>query len=146
MRSRIFLMELIRALLILLFVYAAVSKLVDYDHSRGQMLNQVFPRRLAEVLVWSVPLTELATTGLLLFKRTFLTGLYFALGLMTVFTIYIGLVLLHFFTRVPCSCGGVLQKMGWVPHLWFNLFFLLLTAMSIYTFYRERRIAGNRLM
>ncbi|MDB5143663.1 MAG: hypothetical protein JWQ66_2376 [Mucilaginibacter sp.] len=135
--------ELIRFLLILLFVYAAVSKLIDFDRSRGQMLNQVFPSAIAEILMWAVPIAELITAGLLLFKRTYLPGLYLSMELMAVFTLYIILVLLNVFGRIPCSCGGVLQKMGWVPHLFFNLFFLLLTVTGIYITYKERRLVGK---
>jgi putative oxidoreductase len=136
--------ELIKFLLIFLFVYAAVSKLIDIDRSRGQMLNQIFPPAIAEILVWAVPVAELITAGFLLFKKTFLPGLYLSMGLMVVFTLYIILVLLNVFGRIPCSCGGVLQKMGWVPHLFFNLFFLLLTVTGIYLVYKERRIVGKR--
>lgn len=142
MKSTTNYIEVIKSLLILLFVYASISKLLDYDRSRGQMMNQVFPAAIAAFLVWAVPVAELMTAALLVFNRTTLSGLYTALALMTAFTIYITLVLLHVFGRVPCSCGGVLQKMGWVPHLFFNLFFLLLTVTGIYLVHRERRIDG----
>jgi putative oxidoreductase len=145
MKSTTIFIEAVKFLLILLFVYAAASKLLDPDRSRGQMMNQVFPAWVAGILVWAVPLAELITAGLLVFNRTALSGLYMALGLMSAFTIYIALVLLHVFGRVPCSCGGVLQKMGWVPHLFFNLFFLLLTVTGIYMVYRERRGVGKKI-
>jgi hypothetical protein len=62
---------------------------------------------------------------------------------MAAFTGYVGLILVNYFGRVPCSCGGVLKIMGWKTHFVFNLFFLLLTVTGIYITNRERRQAGN---
>lgn len=123
--------QLISSMLILLWVYAAVSKLISYEQSRSQMLNQVFPIAIAKFLVWAVPFTELLLSGLLSFLRTRLSGLYGSLILLISFTIYIGLVINRVFNRIPCSCGGVLNKMTWEQHLAFNIVFLLLTATAI---------------
>ncbi|MGB4401179.1 MAG: MauE/DoxX family redox-associated membrane protein [Daejeonella sp.] len=49
----------INFLLILLWTYAAASKLADYETSRGEMLNQALPEWLEENLVWGVPMIEL---------------------------------------------------------------------------------------
>jgi len=123
--------NLITAALIFLWVYAAMSKLINYEQSRSQMLNQVFSKNIAKFLVWAVPLTELLLSGLLSFFKTRLIGLYGSLILLISFTVYIGLVMNHVFGRVPCSCGGVLSKMSWEQHLIFNVVFIVLTIGAI---------------
>jgi putative oxidoreductase len=62
---------------------------------------------------------------------------------MTVFTGYVILVLINFFGRVPCSCGGVIQVLGWKTHMVFNLFFLLLTGLGILIITKKRRVTGK---
>ena len=81
--------HLLTALLILLYVYAASSKLLDFTAFRGQLYNQSFPHGLADVLLYVLPAAELLTAGLLYFDRTRRAGLWVSLGLLVVFTGYI---------------------------------------------------------
>ena len=118
-------------LLIVLYVYAVTSKLGDLSEFRSQLYNQTFPHALADILLVALPALEILTVGLLFFPRTVLTGLYFSAGLLAVFTGYILLVKLHVWARVPCSCGGILNRMSWTTHLIFNLCFLILNLFAI---------------
>lgn len=118
-------------LLILLWVYASASKLLDFQTSKAQMLSQVFPVWISRIMVWAVPVSELVTAGLLLIRQTERAGLYASLYLLSAFTCYIALILTGLFGTIPCSCGGVLEQMTWVQHLFFNLFFLALTLVAI---------------
>jgi len=136
--------EVIVGLVIVLFVYTAVSKLANFDLFRRQMLLQVFPLWLSAILVWVVPFAELIAAIMLLFSNTMLKGLYLSGLLMTVFTGYIALVLLHVFEKVPCSCGGILQNMGWATHLVFNAAFLILIIVAIIL--KERRFSDKERM
>lgn len=130
---RNFIRNLPVALLILLYAYAAASKLGDYRDFKGQLYNQTFPHAWADVLVILLPALELLTAGLLFHPKTSAAGLLLSIGLLTLFTGYIVLVQLHFWDRVPCSCGGILNKMSWTIHLFFNLFFILLNLAAIRT-------------
>lgn len=130
-------------LLILLFVYTALSKLIDFHNFQGEMYNQTFPHVLATIFIWTLPEIELIAAGLLFFEHTRLAGLYLSSILLLLFTGYIGLVLVNYFGRVPCSCGGVIKILGWKLHFIFNLFFLLLAFLGIYSTYRERRLIGQ---
>ncbi len=121
----------INFLLILLWTYAAASKLADYETSRGEMLNQVLPEWLEEILVWAVPAIELFTAALLLFSRTRFLGTVLSLCLLLSFTIYIALVQLNYFDYVPCSCGGVIGELTWEQHFVFNLLFILIAATGM---------------
>jgi putative oxidoreductase len=117
--------------LILLYVYAVTSKLGDINQFRGQLYNQTFPHALADFLLVALPAAEVLTAALLFFSRSARAGLLLSLALLSVFTAYIILVKLHFWARVPCSCGGILSQMSWTTHLVFNLFFLVLNLLAI---------------
>jgi putative oxidoreductase len=134
-----YLLEITVFLLVLLWVYTASSKLMDFHRFRAQMHNQTIPRTLADLLIYTLPAIEIAAALLLLFRKTRLTGFYVSAILLFLFTVYIGLVLINYFGRVPCSCGGVIQIMNWRTHFMFNIFFLLLTVYGSYNVYRERR-------
>jgi putative oxidoreductase len=139
---RTFLKTLPAMLLILLFVYAAFSKLLDFGDFRGQLDNQTFPHWLAGILLYALPLVELLAVTFLLLPKLELTGLILSLDLLLLFTGYIALVLLHFWNRVPCSCGGILSHMGWGTHLVFNSVFIGLNLMAIRIYFRDKKAAG----
>lgn len=115
--------EGISLLFIVLFVYASITKLLDYEKFAVQMGQSPMLTKWAEQLAWLVPTVELCTVGLLLFSNSKLVGLYVSVSLMVMFTVYI-LLASKFSDYVPCSCGGVLQNMTWDQHLVFNLFFV----------------------
>lgn len=121
-------------MLTLLFVYAASSKLLDFARFRGQLYNQSFPHWIADILLYTLIPLEVVTVVLLCMPRGQKAGLLLSASLLTVFSGYIALVLLHFWTRIPCSCGGILSHMPWGAHLVFNLFFaaLAITALLVY--------------
>ena len=116
--------EILASLLILLFVYASVSKWLDFQTFIGQMDNQPFPNWMTPALVWIIPISEILISLLLMIGKTQLLGFRAAFVLMLLFTLYTALVLLKVFSRVPCSCGGVIDKLNWNQHLVFNVFFL----------------------
>src|SRR5665647_1513697 len=118
--------EIISSLLILLFVYAALSKLIDYNAFKVQLKNSLWLRSFAVIIAWLVPATELAISFILTIKVTRIFGLYASLLLLMIFTIYISGMLLSG-KHLPCSCGGVIQQLSWRQHLLFNLFFIILS-------------------
>jgi hypothetical protein len=123
--------ECIVALLVMLFLYASISKFLDFKTFIDQMNNQPLPNSWTPFLVWGIPCLEISISVALLFEYTRLLGLYASLILMILFTIYTSIVLFHFFPYVPCSCGGVIQKLTWRQHLVFNLFFVTLSVLGI---------------
>lgn len=119
------------ALIAIMLCYAALSKLTDYQVSKEQMLNQVFPNVVALQLTWLVPAVEVLIAIGLIIKTTVLKSLYASLLLMTAFSIYISLTMTGIFGRTPCSCGGILKNMSYTTHLLFNLFFIILAVIGI---------------
>jgi hypothetical protein len=139
------LMEIITALLILLFVYTGLSKLHEHDRFVSVLFSSPLIGHNASLFAWTLPVVELATAILLLVPFTRLAGLFTSLVLMSIFTVYIAYMLLTS-SHLPCSCGGVLKSMTWPQHLIFNILFTLLCVMAIW-FYgiHKRFIAINRL-
>jgi uncharacterized membrane protein YphA (DoxX/SURF4 family) len=122
--------EIISLLLIFLFVYAAASKMLDYEKFRVQLGQSPMLTSFAGWVAWMVPSTEMIIALLLGFPRYRLAGLYCSFSLMVMFTTYI-IAITRFSEYVPCSCGGVLQNLNWNQHLVFNIGFAMLALTGI---------------
>ena len=131
MFKRQVMLECISALLILLFLYASVSKFLDFKTFIKEMNNQPLPNSWTPFLVYFIPCSEILLSVALIFERTRLLGLYGSLVLMGLFTIYAILILVHVFSYVPCSCGGVIKRLTWRQHLILNLFFVTLSVVGV---------------
>ncbi|MEZ7497851.1 hypothetical protein QO200_03775 [Flavobacterium sp. Arc3] len=123
-------LEFICLLYILLFVYAAVSKLLDFENFRVQLGQSPLLSAFAGSIAWIVPVLELFISLLIVLKRWRIIGLFAAFSLMVMFTSYI-YIILNYSSFVPCSCGGILEKMGWMEHFFFNSVFIILAAAGI---------------
>ena len=134
--------QVIILLLIVMFSYAAISKLLDYDISLLQLKKSEFLTRFAEFISWSIPGLELLTCTFLIIPKWRLAGLYCSFGLMLLFTGYI-IMILNFAEQVPCSCGGILEHMSWKQHLIFNIVFLLLTIYATLNFLGSNQEASR---
>ncbi|MBA2499261.1 MAG: hypothetical protein H0V30_05995 [Chitinophagaceae bacterium] len=124
------LVEIISAILILLFVYTALSKLVSLDQFQDVLWQAPMIGHGAGILARAVPLAELLIALLLLFPFTRVWGLYSSLGLLLVFTVYLGYMIVSV-TDLPCQCGGVISSLSWAQHIYFNLFFIGITWLGI---------------
>lgn len=118
-------------MLILLWIYTGLDKLLGWEASKKALYNQTFPTELADVLVYALPIIELLTALLLLFSVTNWWGMVSSLLLLTVFTTYVGLIWVGAFPRVPCNCAGILNILGWTEHLVLNLFFIGITILGL---------------
>jgi uncharacterized membrane protein YphA (DoxX/SURF4 family) len=130
--------EIICLLYVLLFVYATVSKLLDIENFEVQLGQSPLLSPFAWWVAWMIPSLELLTAFLLILPRFRSLGLFAALGLMTMFTVYI-FIILHFSSFVPCSCGGILEKMSWNTHLVFNVLCILCSVIAL-VFHFDRNI------
>ena len=135
--KRKIIIEIISSLLILLFLYASVSKWLAFRTFIGEMNNQPFPNWMTPFLVWSIPFIEVLIAVGLIFEKTRVQSFYASLMLMLAFTIYTVAILLHAFKYIPCSCGGVIRKLTWPQHLFFNLFFVGISILGIILKKRE---------
>ena len=135
---------LICFMLISLWMYAVTSKLMDFNMFSVQMHRQLLFPILKDTLPYLLPATELLATILLAFSSTRFSGLLLSFFMLLAFTVYIGFAMSRLMGKIPCSCGGILNKMSWGTHLFFNLFVLLFTACGIYLVYRGRRTQNQR--
>jgi uncharacterized membrane protein YphA (DoxX/SURF4 family) len=115
---------------ILLFCYASISKVLDFENFQVQIAQSPLLSAYAGLVSYATIISELIIVLLLLIPKSRLLGLYASLGLMSAFTVYIYLIL-NFSDFVPCSCGGILEKMSWTEHLIFNIICVLLSIVGI---------------
>lgn len=116
---------------LLLFCYASVSKILDFENFQVQLAQSPLLSAYAGLISYAVIIIELIIAVLLCSKHTRLVGLYLSLGIMVSFTVYIYLIL-NYSDFVPCSCGGILEKLGWTEHLIFNMICVLMAFAAIY--------------
>jgi uncharacterized membrane protein YphA (DoxX/SURF4 family) len=136
-------LDFIIFLFVFLFVYAAANKIMTFDEFQAQLGKSPLIMRYATVIAYAVPAVEIIISMLLLVSRTVLWGFYAAFFLMLTFTGYI-VFILNFSPYVPCSCGGVLNSLGWTEHLIFNMVFVLLAIVGIVLYNRQqRKESGN---
>jgi len=121
--------EIISGLLAILFVYASLSKLLNYTTFRLQVSASPVIGQFAAI-AWTLPVIEIIITVLLTINATRKYGLYASAFLLILFTGYI-VCMLAFVKHLPCSCGGVLNKLSWKQHVLFNIFFLLVCLSGI---------------
>lgn len=131
--------SVLSSLLILLFVYAAISKLLVSSSFFQTLKAYPLLSSLPGVVVYVVPIAELVTVFLLLVSKTRAIGYWCSLLLLSLFTLYIIYLLLGA-AKLPCSCGGVLSQLSWPEHIVFNLLFLVVSIGGIYM---ERRPASH---
>lgn len=122
--------EIIAYLHIILFIYAAAYKLLDYRFFQVQLSHSPYIGWASSSLAWLVPTIELLAAGLLIYQPMRKWGMYLSFLIMLSFTIYIA-YLLNFSPNIPCACGGIFDKMGWHGHLVFNSGFTALGALGV---------------
>lgn len=130
-----FIVEIICLLYIMLFFYAAVNKLLDFENFQIQIGQSPLLSAFASWISWLIPLAEFLIASLLMIPKFRIIGLVCALILMTMFTTYI-FIIVHYSSFVPCSCGGILEKMSWNAHFIFNIVFVVLALSAIVLQYK----------
>lgn len=133
--------EAITAVLLLLWIYTGLNKLIHYDKFSFEVGRSPFLQHLPPFAAAAIPVSELVIAALLIAKRSRLTGLYASLFLMTLFTGYV-YVMLHYAYDLPCSCGGIIELLTWEQHLVVNFMLTLLTAVAIIL--HDRQVLLNK--
>eukprot|EP01136_Pigoraptor_vietnamica_P002416 Opistho-1_new@30363 len=126
---------------ILLFSYAAASKLLDFQNFQVQLGQSPLLSASAVTVSVGVPMVEFILVLMLMFPRFRLIGLYGSFVLMTMFSAYI-VIVLNFSSFTPCSCGGILEKMSWTEHLIFNIVFVVISAIAIILHSKTKFVYG----
>lgn len=130
-------------LFVALFVYTASSKLMNLTAFEKVLSRSPLIAGFSEVLAWSVPIVEILIALLLIIPITKKLGLWTALGLMILFSGYLGYIILSMTDQeLPCSCGGVVSLLSWHQHVWFNLGFIVLGFIGLVQ-HRKRNYASD---
>src|SRR5690606_20392751 len=95
----------------------------------------------AGIISYGILIIEFGVAFMLLIPNSNRLGLYASIALMSAFTLYIYLIL-NYSDFVPCSCGGILEKLGWTEHLIFNICFLLVAIVGLYTLVKKSGKSG----
>lgn len=123
-------LNVISFLFALLFSYAAISKLLDVQKFQVELGQSPLLNFIAIPLSYLVPAVELALSVMVFILPLRQTALYFSFSLMIMFTTYI-IIIMNYSYHIPCSCGGILGKLGWKIHLLFNSAFVLVGLYGI---------------
>ena len=120
----------IPALLLLLFAYTGASKLMGHSVFLNQLTKMEMLKSHALFISYFIPVIEITTAGLLMFSSLRTTGLLVSCVLMLLFTTFTAIILAG--NQLPCRCGGVISKMNWTQHLFFNIAFSLLSITALW--------------
>lgn len=134
---------IIQALLILLFVYIAATKWVNFWEFKHEMHIQPFGETLKKTLIIGLPVVEAMIGILLIWPGKQRAGFWLTLILMVAFTIYIIMIKVSFFGYIPCSCGGFISSLSWTQHLWLNIGVILLAIWGLFLTARQRTINSS---
>ena len=121
--------DIISASLIFLFVYVAISKIIEHDLFVHALGTSPLLKKISTEISWLIPLVEILISIFLLIPRWSKTGLLFSTLIMGLFTLYIGYMIV-FIPQLPCSCGGILKELTWKQHLLFDIFLTLIAFIG----------------
>lgn len=131
-------------LIILLFTYASVSKLLAFEKFVREINNQPLPNSWTPYLTKAIIAIEVGIIILLCFVRTQRLGFLISAAFLSLFTVYTIIVLAGGFSYLPCSCGGIIEKLSWPQHLVLNLSSLILALIGFYN-HPNRRIPKRKM-
>lgn len=135
--------DIICLLFVLLFVYAATSKLFDFENFKIQLGQSPLLSAVVNWISITVPVLEIIIAASLLLRHIRLLGLYACYLLLIMFTAYI-YIILNYSAFVPCSCGGILEKMTWEEHMIFNICFIILAIVGILFIPAKSNVISNK--
>lgn len=117
-------------LFVLLFLYTAANKIWKFHNFEWVLGTLPLIGKYHTLTAYAIPSAEIMTTLLLLINRTRKYGLISSFILMLSFSAY--LIFMVFYAKdLPCNCGGVISHLSWKQHIIFNLFFVMLSVVSL---------------
>jgi putative oxidoreductase len=123
--------KLITLLLLCLWIPVSIDKFLAFKVFQQSLVRQPFDDNVAHLLAYVLPALEALTVLLLLIESLRRMGMLLSLALMSAFTLYIGAALAGAWEKLPCGCGSVISSLTWKQHLFFNIFFLLVSGYGV---------------
>ncbi|ATN04905.1 hypothetical protein CRN76_05565 [Chryseobacterium indologenes] len=115
---------------VILFCYAAISKILDFENFQVQISASPLLNGFSQFLPYTIIIVEVIIVVLLCYRKTRTIGLIGSFFSMLIFTVYI-ILMLRTSKNLPCSCGGILEKMSWNQHLYFNMGCVVLSIIAL---------------
>ncbi len=128
-----------------LFYYASLSKLLDFENFQVQLAQSPLLSAYAGIISYLIIIVELIISILLFTSKYRLIGLYGSLFLMTSFSVYI-YIILNYSDFIPCSCGGILEKLGWNEHFIFNICFAIIGIIGIFLVEKTKKLNNKKII
>jgi len=148
--KKIIIVDIVSSLYALLFMYTGISKFLEQELFRNTLHKSPLLGYFTPVIAILIPGLELliALTLLIPFFQPaplfHKWGLYAGTILMAIFTLYIG-YMLKFANGLPCSCGGIINKLDWHQHFYFNSCFTLLGLFAVWLNNKQTKEDQNHL-
>lgn len=122
--------DVIAIALAILFIYAAVEKLINIGTFKTQLDRSPLLGSFSSAAVWLLPVLQVLTSVLLIRQVTRLAGLFCAFFLIASFTVYL-VTMINTGESQPCACGELWQGLTVEWHIIFNLAGILLAGIAI---------------
>lgn len=103
---------------------------MDFENFQVQISASALLNRFSKILPYIIIIAEFLIAGLLCYRKTRNKGLVGSFVLMLIFTGYIAFIL-STTDNLPCSCGGILEKLSWHQHLYFNIGCVILSVIGL---------------
>jgi hypothetical protein len=128
--KKLMLVQLIAALLIIIFGYAALTKITAIPRYAYVLSMAAVTEHFPSWFAYGIPIGELLVCTLLMLPGTRKMGLYISLAALIIFTVYITSLLL-FSAELPCNCGGLLEQFTWPQHVALNTMLIVVNILAI---------------
>lgn len=130
--KRNLIISIISTVLIMLWVYASLSKISEFSVFTAQLQRQPLPTWSISYFKWGLPIIELVVAFMVSIPGTRLKGFVLSSCLMISFTLYVAFALSGAFGDIPCSCAGIISGLHWKGHLIFNALFLIISLFGVH--------------
>lgn len=121
----------IRWICMALFIYTAYAKIMDHERFLTGLKQVHLISYSAVFISFAVPIIEIIISVLLFIPKTAKLGLLSFLTVMIGFTLYI-ISAMIWEKNLPCHCGGAIEKLSWMQHIWFNVGFISIAILGIW--------------
>ena len=131
--------DVISGAILLLMLYASISKLLDYNRFKAVLLQSPVIASGGKYIAVIIPSVELILSIFLFMHKTRPKALFYSLILVVIFTLYITIMVLTVSRPdLPCACGALFESIGWPYHILINLAIILLCILGL-ALYQNRR-------
>src|ERR1700744_2619824 len=128
--KRSILPDIIAFFFIFLFLYTGAIKLTEIQTFKQQLSSSPLMSSVAGIVSLALPIGEILLAIALFLPKTRLKAVVATAGLMTLFTIYV-MIVLFIDNQITCSCGGIIEELTPNQQVAFNSACVILPLIGI---------------